>query len=138
MVQAALVTVVAIPFGFVLYPLQVLVGLAILAVFGVGMGALSYALAIASRKREWMFWIVQQSLLFPLLILSGMMLPIESGPGWMQALAKVNPLTYIVDAARHLFSGSYPADTVAAGFGGAAVIAVLGLVVGLRSMRHSS
>ena len=40
------------------------------------------ALAIAARKREWMFWAVQQSLLFPLLILSGMMLPLETGPEW--------------------------------------------------------
>jgi hypothetical protein len=36
---------VCIPFGFVLYPLHVLVGLAILGVFGVGMGAFSNALA---------------------------------------------------------------------------------------------
>ena len=46
------------------------VGLLILGVFGVGVGALSYALAIAARKTEWIFWAVQQSLLFPLLILS--------------------------------------------------------------------
>ena len=71
--------VVAIPFGFVLYPLHVLVGLLILGVFGVGMGAFSNALAVAVRKREWMFWAVQQSLLFPLLILSGMLLPLEPG-----------------------------------------------------------
>ena len=28
---------------------------------------------------------VQQTLLFPLLLLSGMLLPLEAGPGWMQA-----------------------------------------------------
>jgi ABC-2 type transport system permease protein len=85
-VQAALITVVSIPFGFVLYPLHVLAGLLLLGVFGVGMGAFSNALAIASRKREWMFWAVQQSLLFPLLILSGMLLPLEAGPRWIQVL----------------------------------------------------
>ena len=69
------------------------------------MGAFSNALAIASRKREWMFWAVQQSLLFPLLILSGMMLPLEAGPQWIQVLGRFNPLTYIVDAERALFSG---------------------------------
>ena len=42
------------------------------------MGAFSNALAVAVRKREWMFWAVQQSLLFPLLILSGMLLPLEA------------------------------------------------------------
>ena len=90
-VQAALVTLVCIPFGFVLYPLHVLVGLLILGVFGVGMGAFSNALAVAVRKREWMFWAVQQSLLFPLLILSGMLLPLEAGPRWIQVLGRVQP-----------------------------------------------
>ena len=35
-----------------------------------------------------MFWAVQQSLLFPLLILSGMMLPLEAGPRWIQVLGR--------------------------------------------------
>ena len=68
-VQAAIITLVAVPFGFQLFPAHIAVGLLILGVFGVGVGALSYALAIVSRKTEWIFWVVQQSLLFPLLIL---------------------------------------------------------------------
>lgn len=51
-----------------------------LAVFGLGVGALSYALAIASSERDWMFWTAQQALLFPLMILSGMLLPLDVGP----------------------------------------------------------
>ena len=47
-VQAALVTLVSIPFGFKLYPLHVLAGLLLLGVFGVGLGAFSNALAIAA------------------------------------------------------------------------------------------
>ena len=69
--------------------------------------ALSYALAIVSRNRDWMFWTVQQGLLFPLMLLSGMLLPLEAGPRWMQILGRFNPLTYIVDAERALFSGSF-------------------------------
>ena len=80
-----------IPFGFELHPAGALVGLALLAVFGVGLGSFSYALAIAVRKQDWMFWVVQQTLLFPLMILSGMLLPLETGPGWMQVAAEVQP-----------------------------------------------
>jgi ABC-2 type transport system permease protein len=137
-VQAVIIVAVSIPFGFVLYPVQVLVGLAILAVFGVGMGALSYALAVASRKREWMFWIVQQSLLFPLLILSGMMLPIESGPGWMQVVAKFNPLTYIVDAERALFFGSMTDPSIGWGALAAVLTCAVGLLVGVQQIRKST
>ena len=135
--QALLVIAVSIPFGFVVHPLHVLLGLALLGVFGVGMGALSYALAIASRHREWMFWAVQQSLLFPLLILSGMMLPIDSGPRWMQVAARFNPLTYVVDAERALFTGTV---TGAVAWGGVAAVATcaVGLWLGVRQINNST
>ena len=136
-VQAALITLVAIPFGFDLYPLHVLVGLVILGVFGVGVGALSYALAIAARKTEWIFWVVQQSLLFPLLILSGMMLPLDTGPEWMRVASKLNPLTYIVDAERTLFAGSFDTE-VLYGFAAAFVTALVGLWVGVSAIRKAT
>jgi ABC-2 type transport system permease protein len=81
---------------------------------------------------------VQQTLIFPLLLLAGVLLPLEGAPGWLQTAADLNPMTYIVEASRVLFAGSYPADTIGYGFVGAGVVAVLGLVVGLRTMRHSS
>ena len=84
--------VVMIPFGFVLYPAGAVIGFLLLAVFGVGLGSFSYALAIAVRKQEWMFWVVQQTLIFPLMILSGMLLPLESGPGWMQVASTFQPV----------------------------------------------
>jgi ABC-2 type transport system permease protein len=133
-VQALIITLVAVPFGFDLFPAHVVVGLLILGVFGVGVGALSYALAIATRKNEWAFWAVQQSLLFPLLILSGMMLPLETGPDWMQALSKVNPLTYIVDAERVLFSGTFDDSAVIYGVVAAIVTAAVGLWIGVRTV----
>ena len=103
----------------------------------VGISSLSYALALAVRKQDWMFWVVQQTVLFPLLILSGMLLPLEGGPGWMQALSSVNPLTYVVDAERALFTGDILSTTVLWGFLAAAVTAAGGLALGIRSMRHT-
>ncbi|EOM77690.1 hypothetical protein Rrhod_0931 [Rhodococcus rhodnii LMG 5362] len=136
-VQALLITVVAIPFGLAFYPLHVLVGLMILGVFGVGLGSLSYALGLASKDREWVFWGVQQSVIFPLLLLSGMMLPLEAGPGWMQAISKVNPLTYIVDAERTLFSGTLWDSTVAWGAVAAVATCVIGVWVGIRRVNRT-
>ncbi|HWM15177.1 MAG TPA: ABC transporter permease, partial [Microbacterium sp.] len=136
-VQAAVITLVAVPFGFELFPAHIVVGLLILGVFGIGVGALSYALAIAARKTEWIFWAVQQSLLFPLLILSGMMLPLETGPEWMRVASKFNPLTYIVDAERTLFSGTFADTDVLLGAMAAVVTALLGLWVGVRAVTKS-
>ena len=132
-VQAAIITLVAVPFGFELFPAHIVLGLVLLGVFGVGVGSLSYALAIAARKTEWIFWAVQQTLLFPLLILSGMMLPLETGPEWMQVLSKVNPLTYIVEAERVLFTGQLGVE-VLWGAVAAGATAAVGLLVGVRSI----
>lgn len=137
-VQAALITLVAVPFGFRLYPLHVLAGLLLLGVFGVGVGAFSYALAIAARKREWMFWAVQQALLFPLLILSGMMLPLEAGPRWIQLVGAFNPLTYIVNAERALFAGSFSDPAIPLAVLAAILTCAGGLLVGIRMVRRST
>jgi ABC-2 type transport system permease protein len=105
---------------------------------GVGIGSLSYALAIAVRKQEWMFWAVQQTVIFPLMILSGMLLPLETGPQWMQVASRFNPLTYLVDAERALFSGGVGSTAAAWGWVAALVTVAVGLTVGIRSMRRSA
>ncbi|MGH3941544.1 MAG: ABC transporter permease [Pseudonocardiaceae bacterium] len=136
--QAMVIVAVMIPFGFRLYPTGALVGLVMLAVFGVGLGSLSYTLAIAVRKQEWMFWAVQQTLIFPLMLLSGMLLPLETGPAWMQIAARFNPLTYVVDAERALFAGQLASSTVALGWAAALITAAVGLTVGIRAMLRSA
>lgn len=136
--QAVVIIAVTIPFGFELHPLGALVGLLILAVFCVGLGALSYTLALAAKNQEWLFWTVQQTLLFPLLLLAGMLLPIDAGPGWLQTLSRFNPLTYIVDAERVVFNGEVASPTVGTAAIAAVGVAAVGLLVGTRAMRRSN
>ena len=81
-----------------------------------GWARCSYALAIAVRKQEWMFWAVQQTVLFPLLILSGMLLPLETGPQWMKVASAFDPLRWVVEAERALFAGDLTSSAVAAGW----------------------
>jgi ABC-2 type transport system permease protein len=135
--QAALIVAVCVPFGFELHLGGAVLGMVILGVFCVGLGALSYTLALASKNQEWLFWTVQQTLLFPVLLLAGVLLPIDDGPGWLRALAKVNPLTYVVDAERALFNGDVLARTTVDGLVAAVVVAALGLAVGVRAMQRS-
>ncbi|MCC2335748.1 ABC transporter permease [Cellulomonas wangsupingiae] len=136
--QGLLVVLVMLPFGLRPDPVGVVVGFVLLAVLGVGLGALSYALAIAVRQQEWMFWAVQQTFLFPLMILSGLLLPLEAGPRWMQVASAANPLRWVVDAERALFAGDLTAPVVAWGFVAAAATAVVGLAVGVRAILRAS
>jgi ABC-2 type transport system permease protein len=135
--QTGLLVVATIPFGFELHLAGAVIGLLILAVFCVGLGALSYTLGLASKDREWMFWSVQQTLIFPLLLLAGMMLPLDNGPQWLQTMSKFNPLTYVVDAERALFNGTIASGTVLAGLVAAVAICFVGLLVGTRAMRRA-
>jgi ABC-2 type transport system permease protein len=135
--QAALIVAVCIPFGFELHLGGALVGIVILSVFCLGLGALSYTLALAAKNQEWLFWTVQQTLLFPLLLLAGMLLPIDGGPGWLQTLSKFNPLSYVVDAERALFTGEIWARTTLTGAVSAVAVGALGLLIGVRAMKRS-
>jgi ABC-2 type transport system permease protein len=134
--QAVVIVVAVPPFGFRLHPLGALAALVLLAGFGVGMGALSYALAIASGKQERIFYTIQQMLLFPLLILSGTMLPPESGPSWMQLLSRINPLTYVVEAERAPFAGDFSHPSSPIGAIATLAAAVVGLDVRASAMRR--
>ncbi|MET7425730.1 ABC transporter permease [Dactylosporangium sp. NPDC005555] len=136
--QALVIVLVMLPFGFELHPAGALLGLVLLTVFGVGLGSLSYALAVAVRRNDWMFWVVHQTLLFPLMILSGMLLPLETGPGWMRAVAHFNPLAHMVTAERLLFAGTVSDRAVLWGFLAAGATAIVGLAVGIRAMRRST
>ena len=135
--QAVLIVAVSVPFGFRPEPVGIVIGLVLVAVFGVGLGALSYSLAVASKGQDWIFWTVQQTLLFPLLLLSGILLPLDGAPGWLRALSKANPLTYVVNAERELFDGVID-RTVAGGFLAAAAVCAVGLIVGVRVMRSGT
>lgn len=138
LMQVVIILAVVTPFSFDLHPAGVLVGVVILSLFSVGVGALSFALALASKGQDWMFWTVQQTLLFPVLLLAGVLLPIDGAPRWLEVASSLNPMTYVVEAVRALFAGTFPVDVVAQGAAGAGVVAVLGIFVGVRAMRRSS
>jgi ABC-2 type transport system permease protein len=76
-----------------------IVGVGIL--FSLWFVALSNSIAVLTKDQE--STIIAANLLqFPLLFLSSAFLPLETLPGWIQTFAKINPVTYGVDAARSL------------------------------------
>lgn len=139
LVLQTLVIVVAVaPFAFDVHVFGIVSGIVVLVPFSVGLGALSLALAVAAKDQAWVFWTVQQTAIFPLLLLAGVLLPLDGAPGWLQTAADLNPLRYIVDAERALFSGDYPIDTIAAGAAGSLIVGAFGLWVGVRAMNRAS
>jgi oleandomycin transport system permease protein len=43
--------------------------------------------------------------MFPIVFASGLLVPIQKMPGWLQAFAKANPMTLLADACRGLMTG---------------------------------
>jgi ABC-2 type transport system permease protein len=71
------------------------------------------------------------------MILSGMLLPLDEGPDWMQVAAAVNPLSYVVDAERALLAGDFGDPSIPGGALAAAVTCAVGLILGVRAMRRA-
>jgi ABC-2 type transport system permease protein len=135
--QATAMIVIGIPFGLQLFPIEMLYGLVLLALFGSGVAALSYALAIVARKDTSLFYMVSQSVALPLMLLGGVLLPFEGGPTWLVIASHFNPLTYLVEAERALFRGELLTTTVLWGSLVAVGVAVVGMWLGGRTMARA-
>jgi ABC-2 type transport system permease protein len=138
LVQALIIIVVAAPFGFTLYPLTMLIGLGLFLLFGIGVAALSYALAMATKRDGSLFYLVSHSVALPLMLLGGVLLPMTSAPQWLYIASRFNPLSYLVDAERALFRGELWTAEIGYGLAVSLVVAVIGLTIGSLTIRRAS
>jgi ABC-2 type transport system permease protein len=99
---------------------------------------LSYALAIAAKDDTSMFYMVSQSVALPLMLLGGVLLPMEMAPDWLYAASRFNPLTYVVEAERALFLGNFASMEVVYGTLVVLAVLVVGLAVGVATIRRAS
>ncbi|GAA1449289.1 ABC transporter permease [Nocardiopsis tropica] len=134
--QMVLIIVLVIPFGFRISVAGAVVGLLLLAVLGIGLSTLSYLTALAV-KQTYVFAPVLQTVIMPLMLLSGVLLPMELAPSWLYGLSRINPVAYVVDAERALFAGDWGLS-VGIGWAVAVALAVAALGFGSRAMRRLS
>ena len=111
-----------------------LLGLIGLAMF-VNVAALMFAAGIAFRFRSIQAGPLMQTPTFLALFLTPVYVPVELLHGWIQAVAEVNPITALLDAARSLLAGA-PEDLGLA-FSVAAALALFFLAWAMRSLRQA-
>ena len=108
-------------------------GLALLVSWSLGWAFL--ALASWVRKEE-----VMQSIgflaMFPLMFASSAFVPMAALPGWLQLVATINPLTYAIDASRHLALAMPVGGGVLSAAGTSGLVLVLGAAAALRGFRR--
>jgi ABC-2 type transport system permease protein len=116
--------------GMAANPFGVFASVVLILITGIGLASLSYVLALA-LPNEYLFAPAVNSLAIPLMLLSGILLPIDRGPAWLDWLARLNPLRYILNATRDLFAGTLD-STVYIGVNVALALAGISFAVGSR------
>ena len=137
LVQSTLLVLVSIPLGLRAPWFGVVLTLLVVAVLGAAFASVSYALAL-TLKSEDAFAPLLNAVVLPVLLLSGILLPMTLAPRWLQTVSDVNPLKHVVSGARAFFAGGY--DTGTAWWGAAVTVAlgVLGWWFGVRRFRQES
>ena len=95
----------------------------------IGLSAASYAAALVLKSED-AFSPLINTLAMPLILVSGILLPMSLGPRWLQVVSGFSPYRYVIDGMRASFEGHYLTLTVV---GGLAVAAVTALVFFLLS-----
>lgn len=114
---------VAVPFGFHAHIAGLLVSLVLLALLVMVMGAFSVAIALINREIS-SFAAIVSGVSLPVMLLSGVLLPLSMAPSWMRVIAHFNPLYYVVEANRVLATGNITNFTV-----GLAFLVTVGLTI---------
>jgi oleandomycin transport system permease protein len=102
--------VVTFGFGMVLgfrvitNPLAALAGCALILVFAMAMCWVSALIGLLAKTPQGV-QVFGFTALFPIIFASGLLVPITTMPGWLQAFAKANPMTLLAAACRGLMVG---------------------------------
>jgi ABC-2 type transport system permease protein len=132
-VQALVLILAGVAFGMRAPVPAVLVGFAFIIAVAVGLASLSYAVGLLVKSED-AFAPLVNTVVVPLLLLSGIFLPMSYGPGWLQGIARISPFYYIINAMRGAFQhGQYFNTNMAEGIAVAIGMAALCLWLGSRT-----
>ncbi|MFJ8043995.1 ABC transporter permease [Kitasatospora sp. NPDC096147] len=119
--QAVIITLIALPFGLRVGPLNLVLAYLLLGLLALMTSAISYGIALVLPNDSAMAPVVN-TISQPIALLSGTLLPLALAPMWLQTAAKWNPFYWAVEGMRSLFSG-HAGDSVV--WQGLLVVAVL-------------
>ncbi|MGB9634588.1 MAG: ABC transporter permease, partial [Chloroflexaceae bacterium] len=137
LVQSVLLLAAAWLLGLRAILAGVALALALVGLLGLLMAAGSYGLALALRDENALASVVQL-LALPLMLLSGVLLPLSLAPGWIQTLALLNPLAHATAAARALFAGQLADPAVGVAFGALGALLLVTFALAQRALRRST
>lgn len=135
--QGLLLILTALFMGLTVTVAEVVIALLLIALLGGSFSAVSYGLAL-KLKSEDAFAPLVNGVLLPVMLLSGILLPMTFAPGWLETLSEFNPITYIVDGVRAIFMGDIASAEAAVGFAVTAGLVGVGVFFGTRMFKRES
>jgi ABC-2 type transport system permease protein len=135
--QAVVMMVIALPFGLRIDPAGAAVTLLLLALIGLLMAPLSYTAGLILKSEDALAPLVQ-GIALPLLLLSGILLPLALAPDWLRFLSSLNPLTHAADAARALFNADWGNPEIAIGVSITAILAIGAVWIASRAFSRAN
>jgi ABC-2 type transport system permease protein len=135
--QGLILVALAIPFGLEINLGGVAVAFGMLVLIGIMMSPVSYILALVLKSEDSLAPVVN-GMAVPLLLLSGVMLPMSLAPDWLQTIARFNPLYHAVAAIRALFNASYGDGEIVTGLVLLVVLSMVTISLGARSFGRAA
>jgi ABC-2 type transport system permease protein len=137
LVQASLLTVVALPMGLRAPVAGVVVALLVVGLLGAAFSSASYAVALTLKSEDALAPLLN-AVAIPVLLLSGILLPMALAPVWLRRLSDVNPLKHVVEGLRAMFRGDLWSSSAALGLSMTVLLVGLGTWFGTRTFRRES
>jgi ABC-2 type transport system permease protein len=137
LVQALILVVLGLVLGMDATVAGVALGILLTLLIGGACAAASNALALSTKSEEVMAPVINM-VMMPVLLLSGILLPMTIGPTWLQRASDFMPIRHIVDAVREAFGGTFAASSMLWGSAWAVLLLVLALWWGTATFRKEN
>lgn len=103
-----------------------------------GMGFAGYSVATGLKTGNAQAAQAATFIFFPLMFLAPVFLPMEQLAGWIQAIAKVNPTTYMLEAMRSVMITGWVASSLLKGLLAGGIFALVTLTAAVRVARSKT
>lgn len=114
--------------------LSILAAVGVVCLLGFSLSSISHALALFLGRQETLISAIN-FISLPLLFLSGVLLPLEIAPGWVQKISLMNPVHYGSEILRTLLCMNYPQQNYTKNLSILLIWGIISIVLAMISMR---